>query len=392
MGQGGRAMRRHDIDFIRVVVFALLMIYHTSLIFGTRGWLVHADIPSRSFDLISLASHPWRISLLFLISGITTASLAKRLSPGDIRGMRSRQLIPPLLFGIFVLVPPQIYIGLKTGFGLEMSYLDFWATYLRFGTVVYQNDARTSVVGLEHLWFIAYLWLYTVVLTLCLARSGEWLARMSMRLSSLLRGCGLLVWPIVCLVALRLVVYPLVGETTDIRTDWYNHCVYFGFFAFGYLMADNEEFWTAVVARRGLAAVVAGLSLALITGLFVLYPPGDRAQLVIFLHRIGRSAFQWSAIVAILGVCRATITAPHPAITYLNKAMLSYYVLHQTVMLLFAYWLKQTYGFGNGSFLLIVAATAACCMLIYEVQRRTARLLGGWAFGRRPAGAQPSTS
>jgi glucans biosynthesis protein C len=172
MGQESRAIRRHDIDFIRVVVFAMLMIYHTSLIFGTHTWLLHADIPSRSFDLISLASHPWRISLLFLVSGVTTAALAKRLSPGDIRGMRSRQLIPPLLFGIFVLIPPQIFAAMKSGFGLEMSYLDFWATYLRFGTVILPNGAPTSLFSLQHLWFIAYLWLYTLLLTLCLVRGG----------------------------------------------------------------------------------------------------------------------------------------------------------------------------------------------------------------------------
>ena len=96
---------------------------------------------------------------------------------------------------------------------------------------------------------------------------------------------------------------------------------------------------------------------------------------VTMLHRTGRSAFQWSMIVAILGICRVSITAPHPVISYLNRAILSYYVMHQTVMLVFAYWLKQTFGLGNASFVLIIAATAAGCMLIYEVQRRTIRLL-----------------
>jgi hypothetical protein len=392
MGQDDRAMRRHDIDFIRVVVFALLMIYHTSLIFGTHAWLLHADIPSRSFDLISLASHPWRISLLFLISGITTAVLARRLPPGAIRGMRSRQLIPPLLFGIFVLIPPQIFVALKSGFGLEMSYLDFWATYLRFGSVILPNGAQTSLFSLQHLWFIAYLWLYTLLLTLCLERGGDWRTPIAARLSDLLRGRGLFIWPIAYLVALRLVLYPIFGETLDVGTDWYDHILYFSFFAFGYLMADNEKFWAVAVARRGEAALLAGLSLALITILFLLYWPEQRGWGVILLHRIGRSVFQWSAIVAILGFGRATITAPHPVITYLNRAMLSYYVLHQTIMLIFAYWLKETYGLGRGSFLLIVVATAACCMLIYELQRRATRLVSGWGVKGRPTGSQPSTS
>ena len=392
MEQDGRTARRHDLDFIRVVVFALLMIYHTSLIFGTHSWLLRADLPSRSFDLISLVSHPWRISLLFLISGISTAALAKRLSPADIRGRRSRQLIPPLLFGIFVLVPPQIYIAARTSLDLQMSYRDFWATYLSFGAIVDRNGAPISLVSLQHLWFIAYLWLYTVLLTLFMVRSDGWLTRVSMRLSGLLRGGGLFVWPIVSLAALRLGVYPLFGETMDVFHDWYAHLVYFGFFGFGYLMADNEAFWTAVVAGRGQAALIAGVSLALITALFMLYPADERGLALIMLHRVGRSAFQWSAIVAILGFCRVLITAPHPVISYFNRAMLSCYVLHQTILLLFAYWLKQTYGLGSGSFLLIVVVTAACCLLLDEVQRRAARLARGWGLKGALAGIQPSTS
>lgn len=375
MGENGRSVRRHDIDFIRVVVFGLLMLYHASLIFGTRGWLLHTDSPNRIFDLISLITHPWRISLLFLIAGISTAMLAKRLSPIDLCGMRSRQLIPPLLFGIFVLVPPQIYIEAKTDFGLDMSYFDFWAIYLRFGTIDDPNRVPTSLLSLQHLWFIAYLWFYTVVLTFLLVAAGPWLARLTSRLSASFRGHGLIVWPILCLAALRLTVYPITGETMDVRTDWYTHIVCFGFFAVGYLIAHDDRFWADVVAWRCQATCIAALSLALIIGLFFLYPPGDRGLAVTMLHRTGRSAFQWSMIVAILGICRVSITAPHPVISYLNRAILSYYVMHQTVMLVFAYWLKQTFGLGNASFVLIIAATAAGCMLIYEVQRRTIRLL-----------------
>lgn len=377
MGQVGLATRRHDIDFIRVVVFALLMLYHTSLIFGTHPWLLSADSPSRAFDLISLASHPWRLSLLFFISGITTASLAKRLSPAEIRRMRSLQLIPPLLFGLFVLIPPQIYIAMRASFDLQMSYLEFWGIYLRFGTVIQPDGRPTSLFCLQHLWFIAYLWLYTAVLTLLLTAGASRLAGLAGRVSRMMSGSGLFLWPIAGLATLRLLVYPVFGETLEVTSDWYAHLVYFGFFVFGYLMADNEEFWAAVVARRGQAIVVAGVTLALITVLFVVWPPGNRSLGATLLHRLGRSAFQWSAIVAILGYCRLLIKGPNPVIRYFNRAMLTYYVLHQTIMLVFAYWLKQTYGFDNSSFLLIVMATAVSCMLLYELQRQAMLLLKG---------------
>ncbi len=377
MGVSAHTGRRHDIDVIRVVLFGALIVYHTGLIFGTRSWFLNADTPSRAVDLLLLSLHPWRLGLLFLISGISTAALAKRLGPGDIRSMRSRQLIPPLLFGIFVLVPPQIYIALKaaSGLGFDMSYLNFWALYAQFGSITLNDGGPTSLVSLQHLWFIAYLWLYTVVLTSGMALASGLFSSIAGRVERLTQGRGLLVWPILYLAGLRLTLFPLFGETMDVGTDWYAHAVYFSLFAFGYLIADSERFWAAVVERRRQAALVAAVSLVGLGSLLILCPPDQRSIGAVVLYRIVRAAFQWSAIVAILGWCRVLIVAPHPVVTYLNKAVLTCYVVHQTALLVFAYWWTRNFGFGIGSFLIIVIATMVSCLLAYEAQRYLLRLV-----------------
>lgn len=389
MGEGGRLARRHDIDFIRVVVFGLLMIYHTSLIFGTRGWLVHSDIPVRAFDLIALVSHPWRLSLLFFIAGITTSALSRRFSPEEIRNQRTKQLIPPLLFGIFVLIPPQIYIALTTDFGLDMGYLDFWGLYLRFGEVRDGAGGWIALVSMQHLWFLAYLWVYTAVFTILMASFRGRFTWLSRTVRAVL-GRGLLLWPIVYLAILRLVLYPVFGEAVDITNDWYNHIVYFSFFALGFRMANDEALWDAVVARRYLAAWCAALSLAVLVSLFFLYPPNQRGLEIVLLLRVIRSVFQWCAIVAILGFCRLFVTRANPVITYLNRAMLSYYVMHQTVLLLVAYWLKQAFGFGASSFAVIVVMTMLVCAVLYEMQSRSFRFAGLVRRRLMEGGAQPS--
>jgi glucan biosynthesis protein C len=177
-------------------------------------------------------------------------------------------------------------------------------------------------------------------------------------------------------------MYPIFGETLNPLTDWYNHIVYFSFFLFGFLVADDEPFWTAVVERRHEALLLAGASLCFIVLLFFQSPSGSRGLASLELHRVGRSIFQWSAIVAILGFCRLQITRPHPVVTYLNKAVMTYYVLHQTVLLLIAFWLKKTYGLNGWSFVLIVLGSAACCGLLYEIQRRSWRAFRRFASPR----------
>jgi glucans biosynthesis protein C len=375
-GERGFA-RRHDLDFIRVVVFGLVIIYHTSLIFGTRHWLINSPSSSRIFDIVSLMSHPWRISILFLISGIASASLASRLPPDRIRAMRTRQLIPPLLFGAFVIVPPQMYVSVMDSSELRISYLDFWLTYVRFGTITNESGVRISLFTMQHLWFLAYLWLYITALMLILEFRKEGPALVRPYLRVIMRGRSLLGWPALFLAALRLAVYPIFGETLVVQTDWYDHIVYFSFFLFGFVIADDETFWAAVVERRYDAVILAGLSLLAIVSLFLLAPPESRGMVMVALHRVGRSIFQWSAIVSILGFCRVQIRRPNRVVTYLNKAVLTYYVLHQTVLLLIAFWLKESFGLNGWSFVVIVLASAACCGLLYEVQRRSWRMLSG---------------
>jgi uncharacterized membrane protein len=370
MSEARNFVRRHDLDFIRVVVFGLAIIYHTSLIFGTRHWLINSTSQSPLFDIVSLMTHPWRLSILFLISGIATASLTSRLPPFKVRALRTRQLLPPVLIGTFILVPPQMFLSFRDSSGLDMSYLDFWFTYVRFGTVINRSGVEMPLVTMQQLWFLAYLWCYMTVLLLALELRPEIPALLKTRLSPVLRGKGLLIWPAIFLAVLRLTIFPIFGDTLLPQTDWYNHIVYFSIFAFGFLIADDDVFWTAVVARRYEALVVAGVSLFVVVSLFLLYPLDGRSAAMVVFHRVGRSIFQWTAILSILGFCRVLITRPHPVITYLNRAILTYYVLHQTIVVLIAYWLKKTYGLSGWSFVPLVLVTMACCAVLYEMHRR----------------------
>jgi glucan biosynthesis protein C len=291
------------------------------------------------------------------------------MSPVEIRSLRTRQLVPALLFGTFVIVPPQMFVSLSDHLRSQMSYLEFWSTYLRFGTITNQTGVEIAIVTVQHLWYLTYLWLYATVLMLIIEFRPELPKILRMRLSALFCGRGALIWPAIYLAVLRLTLAPLFGETLVVQTDWHSHAAYFSIFVFGYLVAEDEGFWKAAVALRREALVVASISFLLIFFLFEIYPvegiePGD-----LTLYQIGRAIFQWSTVLAILGYCKVLIAKPHPALTYLNKGIMTYYVLHQTMLILLAFWLKKTYGLNGWSFLLIVAMTVACCMVAYEIYR-----------------------
>lgn len=376
--------RRHDIDFIRVSVFGLLIIYHVSLIYGTKGFLVKSVTSNAIFDIIATASHPWRMSLLFFISGMATASLISRHSAEGTRAARSRQLIPPLLFGMLFLIPPQEYAGALTRGWIDMSYGEFWWTYLRNGHFVDKAGVEHWIFEFQHLWFLVYLWIYTAILTSLKSAAPSLLEAIAARLTMALRGKGLLLWPILYLAVLRLTLFPIFGETLELMTDWYDHIVFLSFFIGGTLLLTQERFWTELVEQRLLTVEIAVGCFVILAAVSLVIPHENRAATLVFFVRVVRSAFQWSAILAIFAFARLRIQKPHPALTYLNRGILTYYLVHQTVIVLAALWLRQLGLLQPWSFFPILIVTFIACGASFEIWRRVLKFRSDLSL--RPSG------
>ena len=70
----------------------------------------------------------------------------------------------PLAFGMLVIVPPQAYDQIVEAIGYPAGFLDF---YLRTTWLSAKRSAPSPCILLptwNHLWFVAYLWVYTMAL------------------------------------------------------------------------------------------------------------------------------------------------------------------------------------------------------------------------------------
>lgn len=349
--------RRHDLDALRVFCFGTLIIYHSSLVYGAKTWWVHASDTTKLIDLITIGSHPWRMSLLFFISGVVTASLLKKRSVAEIRNTRTRQLLLPFVFGVFVVVPPQIYVS-PYNFTPDLSYWEFWKTYV------------VSGIQLEHMWFLAYLWIYVIAWSVAQPQLARRWPGLSASLAARLRGRGLFVAPIAFLSILRLCLYPVFGETLVINSDLYAHAVYFSIFMLGTLLANEQSFWQEIDRQRWMSLCVATLSLAALTAVFLFIPREARPDALVVAIRVVRSAFQWSAVLALLAFAGRIANRPNRVIMYLNKSIMTYYIAHQTVIVIAAYYIAQAGLLDIRSFIPLVIFTALVCALIAEMKTR----------------------
>ena len=251
-----RIERHYGLDWLRFGAFTLLILYHIGMVFVPWDFHIKTSHPIDWIKFPTLAPNPWRLVLLFVISGYATCALHSRLP--DARSMmwsRSTLLLVPLLFGIAVIVPPQSWVQLKASHGYTRSFFVFWThDYFRFGAF------DTIILPTwNHLWFVAYLWVYTMFLVSAGALFGRTArARLQALFDKIMTASALLFGPIMWLVLVRIILFPMFGETHALADDWAAHAMYFPAFLIGFAMAGDVGFWHKI-ATLGRTAVLTAL-------------------------------------------------------------------------------------------------------------------------------------
>src|ERR1700755_1965023 len=100
-------MRRVDLDWVRIGAFGLLILYHVGMFYAPWGWHIKSAQPVAALEPLMLVLNPWRLALLFLVSGVATRFMLRKSAAGTLIRARSLRLLIPLVFGMFVVVPPQ---------------------------------------------------------------------------------------------------------------------------------------------------------------------------------------------------------------------------------------------------------------------------------------------
>lgn len=367
--------RRHDLDWVRIAAFGLLILYHVGMYYVSWDWHVKSPFASTRIEPLMLASSPWRLALLFFVAGTATACLLRKRAEGFVRS-RARRLLIPLLFGMLVIVVPQAYFEVVHKLGYADGYLAFWARYLGADGRFCRGNDCLILPTWNHLWFVAYLFVYSLLAWAAWRGAPRATAALSTGLARALSGGGLLLWPVAWLALLRLTLMPRFPSTHALVDDGYNHALYFSIFALGVLLAHAGPFWLALRRQRWIALAAALASYGFLAWYFGSHA-GSAATVPPALRDLQRGVYalnQWAAIAAVLGF--ATHWAPGDSALkrYLNEAVFPWYIVHQTAIIVIAQLLRPWRLAPALEGPLLVVATAAACALSFELVRRVRAL------------------
>lgn len=380
--------RIYGLDWLRIGAFGLLIFYHIGMFFVPWDWHVKTARPLDWVELPMLALNPWRLVLLFVISGVASrALLAKVGSRGAFVRSRTLRLVVPLLAGTILFVAPQPWAELQEKAGYAHGFGHFWLNdYLEFGA-----SRGLILPTYNHLWFVAYLWLYTLLLGLVALAPAAVRAAAQRLFDSVFAGWRLLALPILLLAAARILLFPAFGETHAVVDDPYAHLVYGFAFFFGVGLARSQPVWSAMAKSWKPAAVMAAGGYLVVATVALAFPgEAEPSEGAVLLARLARAVQGWGAVVALIALARLHLHRDGPARRYLTEAIFPYYIAHQTIIILAGHWLKPL-GLGAAAeFAIILPLTILGCAATYELGRRVAILRPLLGLAPKPKADQPA--
>ena len=327
--------RRHDIDWLRVIAIALLLIYHIGIVFQPWGFYIGfiQSIEIRDAIWIPMAMlNVWRIPLLFIVSGMGVCFALRRRNWKQLLIDRARRILLPLIFGSFFIVPVHIFIFQKY-YGQEIVYSP----------------------GVGHLWFLLNICIYVLQIIGFAFLDKNYDYKFFNFIRKLLKRPYFL----------YLFLIPFILEAEILNPEYFSlyvgttHGFILGMFAFffGFLfIVIGDDFWNAVDKMKTISLIMALTFYSIRLIYFELSAPN-----------ILMSVESMSWIFALLGFGYRYLNKPGKILSYLSQAAYPVYIIHMIFLYLASFIILPLNVPLELKLLLIILMTFAGCFISYDL-------------------------
>jgi glucans biosynthesis protein C len=350
--------RRADLDWLRVIAFGVLILYHAGFAWTGWGWHVNSD-SDQTLPWVAEAmrfTNRWRIPLIYMVAGGAIVLALGQRSAGAFAIDRVRRLLLPLVFGVLVLVPPQVY--------LEQHWKgQFTGSFVHWLPQAYDRDN----LAWNHLWFVAYVLLMTFVLlpVFLWARTPRGRAVQTAVANVMVRAS--LHWLMAVPIALAMLLLgPITRNVNYLVGDWYGLFIAALMMLYGAFLLNTPEMLT-VLNRQCWIAVTVGIAAFLTLDLLVFHaPPGSHVRVLglpVFAPLSAINTICW--LFAAIGLANRFLQSRPHFLVQATEALYPFYMIHQTVTVLTVYWLLTWNVPPLPAWLLTVLSTFGVTALIY---------------------------
>jgi glucan biosynthesis protein C len=345
--------RRYDLDWLRVIAILAVYFHHLGMPFNGDDFHIMNSESSKLLDDIMVYFEQFRLPLLFLISGTGTVLAFSKRTWKSFFKERTGRLIIPLFFGTLFIVPPQTYYQYINDFN------SYWQIY---------TEGRFET---NHLWFIENLYVISIIVIPLIIflkskkskRFINWFEKISSYKIGLLLG-GL---PLITLTIVLKRYYP-TGDSS--LTNLSETFFYAYFFISGILFASSKMFWANLKKFRQFHLISFIISTLLFYGYYFM-PNNIVAPYLILSVRWDIwyglcSLLGWCFVLTILGYGHVYFNKPSLWLKRMNEAIYPFYILHQTVIVVLAYYIIQLDLNISAKFSILLVSSFLIIVFIYR--------------------------
>ena len=341
----------HYLDWLRVLAILMVFLFHAVHPFDFGDWQVKNVEQSEILTIILLILSIWGMPFFFMIAGAGSWFALQRRSSRQYISERFYRLLLPFIVGAILFSPIEYYSESinKMQRGILTSYPGFLSGFLTFNPLLLRFPGfspRWFGVAGYHLWFLGFLFCFALI-TLPFF---SWLKKepgssFISRTAELCEHPGGLFILMIPLVIIKLVLAPFFPPPLG-EHDWADFIFQMGFFALGFILFADERF--ARLIRRDWWILFA-VPTIIVAALLVMYlrdfpvmtwyeMPGI-PQFYLLQFFICIIAFGYSLTMLFVGM--RFLDFSNKWLRYGQEAALPFFVLHQPVIIVIAFFVVQ---------------------------------------------------
>lgn len=350
------------LDWLRVLAFSVLLFEHSSEVFTNWDFWIKNKETSSLLGYFVAFFLPWRMPLLFIISGAAITLSFKSRNASEVLIERVKRLLFPLLIAIFLVIPPQLYF-IRAFKGIDENFLDFMTKILtlKLNWSIYGN------VHYLHLWYLAFVFVYSILALPLLSTLKTDKGKNFVAKSSSIICNPYCLFSLGILLTLPFYFVKQFHVSGTIATFFY----YFPFFIFGSVFATNNSILQAIKQQSNNALILA----MIITANFYIFsiiednPFGyfhNFGKVNSIPHLLLKSLNQWFWVIGLFGLSMRYLNKSSNLLNYATKAVYPFYIFHQTFIVVFAYYVVQITTPLSVKLLIILFFTFFSILILYE--------------------------
>lgn len=329
--------RLYFLDWTRIFAFGLLILFHCALPFADIPWEIRNEERSLWLTRVIYWLHQWRLPLLFFIAGVGTHFSITKRKGFRFLGERFVRLFIPLVFAMLFTIPFQVYFEYMQKGKIDMSYAEFYPGVWDF--IPYPDGA----LSWSHLWFVVYLFVYTILLfPVFMVMETKLVQRWKLKLDKFFKS------PLVPFAFVGVLIYYYFSlyidwpEQMGLLDDWFLFLFSMTLFFFGFSLSNLPSFWDTCEKYRW---YFLGLAVTSMIILFVRYwwplTFPEKQDEFLYTYGILNSIHIWMIILSALGFAKKNLNYSNSFLQYFSPAVYPFYILHQTIIVSSGYFVVQ---------------------------------------------------